>query len=294
VLNANWLATFVTLCDLGHFTRAAAAMNMTQPGVSQHVRKLEQQIGQPLITRDGKSFAPTPAGEAVLAVGRRRQAEDRQLGSMLAHDNPDVGEVSVASSGSLAQLLYPCFMDLMATAPALFIRLEAMPQARIFDAVISGDVDLGIVSHAPAHARLEGVRVGNEDLCLLLPLGCATPRSFAHLEALGFIAHPDGLAYADALLGANFPAEYPGSDRLRQRSFINQIGQIAEPVARGIGYTILPRSGVESFVGKDRLIVVPLANRVQHELWLIQRKGRSLPARTQRLGSSITNLLAAL
>ncbi len=117
MLNATWLETFATLCDVGHFTRAAAALNMTQPGVSQHVKKLEAQLGQPLLSRDGKSFILTPAGEAVLAIARRRRAEEGTLQGELQHDDPDRGQVSIACSGSLALLLYPRFMDLISKAP---------------------------------------------------------------------------------------------------------------------------------------------------------------------------------
>ena len=98
MLNSVWLDTFVTLCEVGHFTRAAAALNMTQPGVSQHLRKLEQQVGEPLLSRDGKSFVPTPAGESVLAIGRRRREEERQLRQALQQDDPDSGEASAACS----------------------------------------------------------------------------------------------------------------------------------------------------------------------------------------------------
>ena len=80
MLNAQWLETFVTLCETGHFTRAAEQLNMTQPGVSQHLQKLEAQIGQSLISRQGKSFSPTPAGEAVLEPARdgaERRPRDR-------------------------------------------------------------------------------------------------------------------------------------------------------------------------------------------------------------------------
>ena len=68
MLNATWLDTFTTLCETGHFTRAAERLNMTQPGVSQHLRKLEAQLGQSLIAREGKSFTLTAAGEAVFQV----------------------------------------------------------------------------------------------------------------------------------------------------------------------------------------------------------------------------------
>ena len=98
MLNARWLETFVTLCETGHFTRAAEQLHMTQPGVSQHLKKLEAQIGQPLISRDGKSFTRTPAGEAVLALGRERRAGERALHEALGADDPDVGKVTLACS----------------------------------------------------------------------------------------------------------------------------------------------------------------------------------------------------
>lgn len=63
------------------------------------------------------------------------------------------------------------------------------------------------------------------------------------------------------MLKLNFPGDYPGSDWLRPRGAINQIGQISALVTQGIGYTLLPRSGVEAFADKARLAVAPLPKR---------------------------------
>ncbi|QUS36763.1 LysR family transcriptional regulator [Falsirhodobacter algicola] len=289
MLNAQWIETFVTLCETGHFTRTAERLNMTQPGVSQQLRKLEEQVGQPLISRDGKRFVPTPAGEAVLRLGHDRRRQEQALRAALSVDDPHVGEVTLACSGSLAMLLYPQLLALMAEAPDLVIRLEAAPQARVQDGVLTGAFDLGIADHAPAHPRLEGQRAGTDELCLVLPAGQSAER-FADLQARGFVDHPDGAAYAEALLPANFP-DYRGHPRVR--SFINQIGQIPEPVARGIGYTILPRSGVEAFARRDRLAVAALSHPVRHDLWLVWRRGRQLPARVAGVAARVTAALGA-
>lgn len=294
LLNSLWLETFVTLCEIGHFTRAAAVLNMTQPGVSQHIRKLEQQVGEPLLSKQGKSFIPTSAGDAVLAIGRRRREEERQLHSSLQQDDPCRGEVSVVCSGSMALLLYPDFIGLMTPAPDLRISVEATRQVRVIEGVVSGTYDLGITDQAPTHARLQGERVGFDPLCLLMPLGSPQPRSIADLDRLGFIAHPDGPAYADALLGINFPKDYPGAERLHQRSYVNQIGQIPEPIRQGLGYTILPKSGVDAWSGRAEISVIFLPEMVRQELWLINRKGRTLPARMQRVRTFIAEKLAAL
>jgi DNA-binding transcriptional LysR family regulator len=296
MLNATWLETFTTLCETGHFTRTADRLGMTQPGVSQHLRKLEDQVGQALISRHGKSFALTPAGEDVLALGRARRIEERDLLEAIREDAPDVGKVALACSGSFAMLLYPHLMDLMVGAPRLMLRMEATPQDGILQGVVSRKFDLGVVGRRPDHPKLDAVKIGEEELCLLLPGGDAPPGcpDFAELEARGFIAHPDGFAYADELFSLNFPDAFKGSDRLRVRAFVNQISQIPAPVARGIGYTLLPRSGVEAFPDKDRLRIAPLITPRHHELWLVFERARPLPARVSAVSKVIERVARTL
>ncbi|NSY39113.1 LysR family transcriptional regulator [Leisingera sp. ANG59] len=295
MLNATWLETFTTLAETGHFTRAAQRLNMTQPGVSQHLRKLEAQLGQKLIAQDGKSFSLTPAGEAVRALGQARRDEERRLREAIATDSPDAGELRIACSGSFAMLWYPRILTMLETAPDLAAHLEAAPQAAIKRGLLDGAFDLGILDHDPSHPRLEAEHLGEEELCLVLPVRDAgIPVTFATLEAHGFVAHPDGFAHADELLSQNFPDAYQGTDRLRVRTYINQIGQILDPVARGIGYTLLPRSGVEAYTQRDMLAVIPLPKPKRNGLWLTCRKGRPLSARLQRVKQLAKEIAAAL
>ena len=288
MLNSQWLETFVVLCETGHFTRAASLRNMTQPGVSQHLRKLEEQVGQPLISRQGKSFSLTPAGEAVLAVGQARRAEEQMLRETIMRDDPAVGEVSLACSGSFAMLLYPELLSAMKDSPELTLRLEAAPQENVISGVLEGRFDLAVADRDPCHPRLQAEHLGKEELCLVVPRGCRkSPISFQMLEGLGFVAHPDGYAYADDMFAMNFPEEFRGADRLHIRSFVNQISQIPSPVARGVGYTLLPRSGIDSYPDKEKLRIAPLPNQLHHDLWMISRRGRTLPARVSRIASLI-------
>ncbi|KJS44975.1 MAG: LysR family transcriptional regulator [Roseovarius sp. BRH_c41] len=282
MLNATWLETFTTLCETGHFTQAAERLNMTQPGVSQHLRKLEQQVGQGLINRQGKSFTLTAAGEAIFALGLSRRAEEKRLRDAIEADDRDAGPVHIACSGSFAMLLYPILLPWMRAAPDLSVHLEAAPQAEILAGLLEGRFDLGVLGADPDHARLEAKHLGREELCLVLPADAAdTPTSFTDLEARGFIAHPDGYGYADDLLRLNFPDDYPGADQLSVRGSVNQIGQIPAPVAKGVGYTLLPKSGVEAFADKASLSVVQLPKRRWHELWLVMRRGRRVSARVR-------------
>lgn len=255
---------------------------MTQPGVSQHLRKLEKQVGQALIIRQGKSFILTPAGEAVFALGLSRRAEEKRMRDDIEMDDRDVGPVHIACSGSFAMLLCPTLLPWMGAAPDLSVHLKAAPQAEILAGLLERRFDLGVLGADPNHARLEAKHVGREELCLVVPADAAdTPLSFADLEARGFIAHPDGYGYADDLLRLNFPDEYLGADQLRVRASVNQIGQIPAPVAMGVGYTLLPRSGLEAFANKSSFSVCQLPKRRWHELWLVTRRCRRLSARAR-------------
>ncbi|KIN63535.1 Transcriptional regulator, LysR family [Sulfitobacter noctilucicola] len=295
MLNATWLDTFTTLCDVGHFTRTAELLGMTQPGVSQHLNKLTIQVGKPLIIKDGKSFTLTPAGDAVLAIGVARRQQERELQEAIQADDPDAGTVSIGSSGSIAMWLYPHLLERMHRAPKLVINVTAAPHATILASVLSGTFDLGIVAEPTSHPRLDAQDLTREELCLVVP------RSFAGrqvhlpmLDELGFVAHPDAYGYADDLFSLNFKDTYKGADRLRVRTFVNQIGQIPIPVAQGLGYTILPRSGVDAFAGKADLAIIQLPKRRFQDLRIISRKGRSDIARVAALGKLITRAAVAL
>lgn len=294
MLNAGWLRTFAALCQTGHFTKTAQRLGMTQPGVSQHLRKLEAQVGQPLIVQQGKGFSLTQAGEAVLQLALSRQEEERRLMQALQSDNPDQGEVRIACSGSFALPLAPALFPLMQQAPGLTVRLEAAPQASVLQGLQDGRVDLGILDHEPAHPRLQARHLGQEQLCLVLPAAWSGTPGFDDLQRAGFIAHPDGFGYADDLFALNFPDDFAGSEGLHLRGFLNQIGQIPSPVARGVGYTLLPRSGFQTHPDRDGLRIADLPHKRHHQLWLVSRRDRPMTARLRKVAGLVSDVAAQL
>ena len=55
--------SFLAVCSLGSYTRAAAELHITQPAITQHIRALEAHYGCALFERSGRSMRLTPAGE---------------------------------------------------------------------------------------------------------------------------------------------------------------------------------------------------------------------------------------
>src|SRR5258705_12801115 len=64
------LKYFVAVAESGSFSRAAAALHLTQPSLSRQVQLLERELGQRLLERHGRGVQPTEAGTALLAHAR--------------------------------------------------------------------------------------------------------------------------------------------------------------------------------------------------------------------------------
>jgi len=71
MLDLELLRSFVSVVDAGGFTRAGERVHRTQSTVSQQIKRLEDDLGQPLLNRSGKEVTPTEAGERLLSYARR-------------------------------------------------------------------------------------------------------------------------------------------------------------------------------------------------------------------------------
>src|ERR1700726_2508322 len=71
MLDLELLRSFVSVVDAGGFTRAGERVHRTQSTVSQQIKRLEEDLGHPLLNRTGKDVTPTEAGERLLSYARR-------------------------------------------------------------------------------------------------------------------------------------------------------------------------------------------------------------------------------
>lgn len=280
MMHPQWLATFATLVELGNFTRTAERLDLTQAAVSQHIKRLEEALG-PLFIRHPRRLELTPAGHALLDYQREMDAADHRLQQRLTGDDDQRGEVSLITPGSIGLALYPRLLELQRASPQLSIRHRFAPTREVVEAVLENRVELGIVTLRPDDPRLTVSVFAREALELVVPAE-ARVNDWADLERLGFVDHPDGQDMASRLLSRRFPGS-PGVRSLPSRGFTNQIGLILEPVARGLGFTVLPRFAREAFAHPEAIRVVPGEPAVVDTLWLLHRAEWPLSARARRV-----------
>jgi len=137
------LRSLIALADTGGFHRAAAALQLSQSAVSQHVRRLERALGRPLVEPDGRRTRLTSAGVALLAEARQIIAMHDEAVRRLAV--PEAREFVIGITDHAADDILPPVVAALAEAqPELQVRFRFDRTARLNDAVVRGSIDLAV------------------------------------------------------------------------------------------------------------------------------------------------------
>ena len=281
MINPTLLKTFCALVDTGHFTRTAEALHMTQSGVSQHIRKLEEQLEQPLLARQGKQFTLTDAGTRLYNQGKSVLEALVNLETNVHHDPDDEGLVSIMSPGSVGLKLYPFLLGHQEQNPKLTIDFRFAPTASIETAIANNEIDLGLLTKPSDRMEISCQKIAEEPLYLVTPSAIRKP-TWEKLTQLGFINHPDGAHHANALLSENYQ-EFEHIEQFPLKGFSNQIALILEPVSRGLGFTVLPAHAVSAFIGQAEIKAHRLNHPVSESLYIGQNRSQATPNRIQRV-----------
>ena len=270
MINQTWLQTFCTLVEIGHFTHTAEKLFMTQSGVSQQIKKLEQQLDTPLIIREGKSFTLTHSGQQLYQQGKSLLKAMQGLEQTIMQDDAYSGSINIKSPGSIGLKLYPYLLDIQQQHPNLVINYEFAPNHAIESAIAAHDCDIGLMTELSRHEKMVSRKVADEALVVVTSAEI-TKLNWPTLNKLGFIAHPDAAHHAQLLLSENF-AEFEHISQFRQTGFSNQISLILEPVSRGLGFTVLPVHAVKAFNQPEKIHLHSLAKPVSESIYLCHNR----------------------
>ncbi|GLP95475.1 LysR family transcriptional regulator [Paraferrimonas sedimenticola] len=276
MLNPKWLNTFKVLAELGHFGQTAKALHMTQPGVSQHLAKLESELGVQLLLRDSGDIRLTTEGRRVYQHAQQQAHQHQNLMAELSHDDPYSGHCYISCSGALANYCYPDWLKYLLQHPNLSLSLEAAPNHRIERDLLSGEMQLGVMSKPCQSNELSQSIIGEEALEVFVPKDFNQSSGLQGLLELGFIDHPDGQYYWTQVSRANFDAP-PKTPPIS--GYVNQLAQILLPVAAGLGFSVLPASVARRFEASDKITSLKVAQPVYEARYLTQSSHQALPQR---------------
>jgi LysR family transcriptional activator of glutamate synthase operon len=245
-MNLRQLRYLVALADERHFTRAAAREHVAQPALSQQIRSLERELGQPLVERTTRKVAMTQAGEMLVARARRALAElDAAEAELQSLAGVQAGRLSVGALHTMGpvdlSLLLATFHE---RYPAVELTVREQSSEELAAMLRDDEIDVAFLS-VTERIQSRGLALRplvSEELVVVLPIehrlaGNAQLR-LRELVDEPFITFREGARLRELLTAA---AALEGFDaRIALES--NESRRIRSLVSRGLGVAILPRS----------------------------------------------------
>jgi DNA-binding transcriptional LysR family regulator len=241
------------------FSRAAAKIHRTQPAVSQAVRRLEADLGEELFDRSAKHGTLTEAGRMLQNYGQRlvRLAEEAESAVRELRDLRR-GRVLVGANEAAVHTLLPLIARFQQRHPHIAIDVRRVPARQIAVEGQQGSLDFGALTFRPAESGLLEVRVGSDELVLLLPPAhpLAKRRQVTMEEVAGeaVVAHNDPSPARERVLRLFEQKRVP----LRIVIALPSLDGIKRAVELKMGVALLPRRCAITEIAGGRLVAVPV------------------------------------
>ncbi|WP_405656748.1 LysR substrate-binding domain-containing protein [Streptomyces sp. RK9] len=152
-LQIGTLRTLAAIVDLGGFSRAAEALHLTQPAVSQQMRRLDSFLKEPVFAATGRNLRLSPAGQELLAYARKMLSLNDE--AVARFTTPREGlRVAIGISDQFSEALPAILRGLKRQAPESRITLRTGPSETLAEQVATGSLDLALLidpSPGPAY-----------------------------------------------------------------------------------------------------------------------------------------------
>jgi LysR family hydrogen peroxide-inducible transcriptional activator len=238
----------VAVARTANFSRAAELCHVSQPSLSQQIKKLEDELGERLFDRGKREAKLTAQGEAFL---RRaiRILDEMEAAKREAAEAQDLlrGVLTIGVLPTIAPYLLPEAMAQFTTQyPGVEIVVQEDTTARLLKLALDREIDFAVASEPIQNERLEVKSLFSEELLLALPRGHALTRkrtvAFADLQGERFIVMKEGHCLGDQVLGFCDRRDVTPSISFRSA----QLETVQAFVASGLGISLIPAMAARS------------------------------------------------
>jgi LysR family nitrogen assimilation transcriptional regulator len=185
-MNLKQLEYFVSVAELGSFSKAASVLDIAQPALSRQVRALEVDLRETLLLRNGRGVVLTEAGQRLFdhSVALLAQVASVREDMGASRDQP-LGHITIGLPPSVGrQLTLPLIDHFKRQLPQARLSIVEGMSTHLGEWISSGRVDLGLIYNPEAHAALTLQPLLEEPLCLV-ERDNKGPRSPVALRDLG-------------------------------------------------------------------------------------------------------------
>ena len=182
-LELRHLRYFVAVAEELHFGRAAERLHLSQPPLSQQIRKLEEILGYALFARTSRSVKLTSAGLILLERARRTLRNiQRDVSEIRSVGEGEVGSLNVGFVGSAMLTTLPeIFRKYRKAYPRVHLRLYESFTSEVVNGLENGTLDAGILRDSDVLDTLQVTPLFSEPYVAVLPVShaCAKQKSIS-------------------------------------------------------------------------------------------------------------------
>ncbi len=280
-MDLHQIEIFCTLIKLRSFSRAAEALYLTQPTVSGHIKNLETDLGVKLLDRLGKRVVPTEAGEVLYRYGNK-------LLALRDHARQEIAGISGTVSGILklggstipgAYVLPATISAFRKKHPSAVIQLLIDDTAKITEAVVNGDLHIGVVGARMDDLRLEAHPFLKDELVIAVPAGHRWARrktvTAGELAEEPFIMRENGSG-TRRIMEEKVGTAGLAVGELRTVAVVGSSDAVRQAVKAGLGVSVLSIRAIRDDISAGRLSAVRLKGvRLERNFSVILLKGKS-------------------
>lgn len=276
-MDLKQLEYFTRVVAEGSFSKAAAALNLSQPSVSRQVSLLEQELGQRLLERTGKGVVPTPAGTTLLGHARTILDTAAQAHFELKElrDEP-TGNIVVGMPNRLAVVLaVPLIRAFRKSLPRAKISVVEGLSPHLRDNLIEGSNDIALLFAPKPTPLLTYEPLHRDILVLVAPKHVALPPAVQYKSLQDYelilpsMSKPIRNLVDDALA--------PTGGKLNIVAEVGAVQTVLRLVENGVGCSVVPRSSLRLMTPGSGLKVAELTHpTVSNDLFLALPKSRPI------------------
>lgn len=275
------LETFISVAKTGSFTKTAEKLFLSQPSVSGHIGKLEQELGVVLFRRSNRKIELTPAGRIFFSsVTEILNQKEKTLLELHEHNAKIEGILEIGASNTTAQYVLPRFLAAFHTQyPNVIFDVLQMNSQQVETGLVNGELDFGLVGSPADNKNLLYEKISQDDLIAIAP---AKPPftsmediSLAELLSYPIIVRREGSATRQFFENA---LEKSGrTAAMKIAAYFDSTEMIALSVQHGLGLAVVSILSVKEKADSGLLRLLPIRDLpLQRSFYFAYHKSRTL------------------
>jgi DNA-binding transcriptional LysR family regulator len=277
-MDINQLEVLIAVAQEKSFSRAAERLHRTQPAISQAIRRLETEIGEPLFDRSSKDGTMTAAGRVLF--GHAQQMVNLRLSAHAAIKELkglQRGKLSLSANEYTVMYLLPLLPVFRARHPHIKIEVKRSLASRISSEILARETEIGIVSFKPSDPAIAALPVLTDELALIVPpnhpLAARKIVSVRELGAESFIAHNVPSPYRERVVRTFEKYRTPLNISLEMPT----LEAIKRFVEGGMGVALVPRLTAQAEIARGQIAALTVREmKLERKLYLVYRKSATL------------------